>query len=80
MLASPACASYLPRRCLHGASFVRARLEAITHRRGLKSPRFHPHVPLCLQVIVYKMKAKKHYRRLNGHRQPLSKILITKIE
>ncbi|PSC74226.1 50S ribosomal L21 [Micractinium conductrix] len=31
------------------------------------------------KVIVYKMKAKKHYRRLNGHRQPLSKILITKI-
>jgi ribosomal protein L21 len=34
---------------------------------------------LHLQVIVYKMKAKKHYRRLNGHRQPLSKILITSI-
>ncbi|KAL4427120.1 hypothetical protein ABPG77_001124 [Micractinium sp. CCAP 211/92] len=32
------------------------------------------------KVIVYKMKSKKHYRRLNGHRQPLTKILITKIE
>ena len=31
------------------------------------------------QVIIYKMKAKKHYRRTNGHRQPLSKILVTKI-
>ncbi len=41
----------------------------------LASPR-----SLCSQVIVYKMKSKKHYRRLNGHRQPLTKILITKIE
>jgi ribosomal protein L21 len=32
-----------------------------------------------LQVIIFKMKAKKHFRRLNGHRQPLSKILVTKI-
>ncbi len=29
-----------------------------------------------LQVIVFKMKPKKHYRRTNGHRQPLSKILV----
>lgn len=32
-----------------------------------------------LQVTIFRMKAKKHYRRTNGHRQPLSKILITKI-
>lgn len=31
------------------------------------------------QVTVFKYKAKKHYRRSTGHRQPLSKILITKI-
>ncbi|KAL4854180.1 50S ribosomal protein L21 [Chlorella vulgaris] len=31
------------------------------------------------KVIIYKMKAKKHYRRTTGHRQPLSKILITSI-
>ncbi|GAB4813182.1 hypothetical protein N2152v2_000228 [Parachlorella kessleri] len=31
------------------------------------------------KVIVFKMKPKKHYRRTNGHRQPLSKILVTKI-
>ncbi|EFN53470.1 hypothetical protein CHLNCDRAFT_136744 [Chlorella variabilis] len=31
------------------------------------------------KVIVFRMKAKKHFRRLNGHRQPLSKILITSI-
>lgn len=31
------------------------------------------------KVIVYKMKPKKHYRRTNGHRQPLTKLLITKI-
>jgi hypothetical protein len=36
-------------------------------------------LPVVLQVIVYKMKSKKHYRKTNGHRQPLSKILITKI-
>ncbi len=31
------------------------------------------------KVIVFKMRAKKHYRRKNGHRQPMSKFLITKI-
>ena len=31
------------------------------------------------KIIVYKMKPKKHYRRTNGHRQPLTKLLITKI-
>jgi ribosomal protein L21 len=31
------------------------------------------------KVIVYKMKPKKHYRRKNGHRQPLTKFLVTKI-
>ncbi|KAI7846159.1 hypothetical protein COHA_000329 [Chlorella ohadii] len=31
------------------------------------------------KVIIYKMKAKKHFRRTNGHRQPLTKILVTKI-
>lgn len=31
------------------------------------------------KVVVYKMKPKKHYRRTNGHRQPLTKLLVTKI-
>lgn len=31
------------------------------------------------KIIVFKMRAKKHYRRKNGHRQPMSKFLITKI-
>ncbi|KAL3158327.1 hypothetical protein ABBQ38_010569 [Trebouxia sp. C0009 RCD-2024] len=31
------------------------------------------------KVIVYKMKPKKHYQRKNGHRQPLTKFLVTKI-
>lgn len=31
------------------------------------------------KVIVYKMKPKKHYRRTNGHRQPLTKFMVTKI-
>lgn len=31
------------------------------------------------KVVVYKMKPKKHYRRTNGHRQPLTKFLVTKI-
>ena len=32
------------------------------------------------KVIVYKMKPKKHYRRKQGHRQDLTKFMITKIE
>lgn len=31
------------------------------------------------KLIVYKMKPKKHYRRTNGHRQPLTKFMVTKI-
>jgi len=31
------------------------------------------------KVIVYKMKPKKHYRRKNGHRQELTKFMVTKI-
>jgi ribosomal protein L21 len=31
------------------------------------------------KLIIYKHKPKKHYQRKTGHRQPLSKFLITKI-
>jgi len=31
------------------------------------------------KIIVYKYKAKKNYRRKQGHRQPYSEILIGKI-
>ena len=31
------------------------------------------------KVIVYKMRPKKHYRRKQGHRQDLSKFMVTKI-
>lgn len=31
------------------------------------------------KVIVYKMKPKKNYRRKQGHRQPYTKVTITKI-
>ena len=34
---------------------------------------------LRAQVIVYKMRPKKHYRRKNGHRQPLSRFMVTKV-
>jgi large subunit ribosomal protein L21 len=34
---------------------------------------------LAPKVIVYKMKPKKKYRRKNGHRQSLSRLLISKI-
>jgi ribosomal protein L21 len=30
-------------------------------------------------VIVFKMKAKKRYRRLKGHRQPLTRVTVTDI-
>lgn len=31
------------------------------------------------KVIVYKMRPKKHYRRKNGHRQSLTKFMVTSI-
>lgn len=31
------------------------------------------------KIIVYKYKAKKNYRRKQGHRQPYSKVIIEKI-
>jgi large subunit ribosomal protein L21 len=31
------------------------------------------------KVIVFKMKAKKRYRRLKGHRQPLTRVTVTDI-
>mmetsp|Transcript_32861 Transcript_32861/g.93238 ORF Transcript_32861/g.93238 Transcript_32861/m.93238 type:complete len:186 (-) Transcript_32861:270-827(-) len=31
------------------------------------------------KVLVYKMKSKKHYRRMKGHRQELTKFKVTKI-
>jgi ribosomal protein L21 len=34
---------------------------------------------ISLQLIVYKMKPKKHYRRKTGHRQELTKFMVTKI-
>lgn len=32
------------------------------------------------KIIVYKYKAKKNYRRKQGHRQPYSKVTIGKIQ
>lgn len=32
------------------------------------------------KLIVYKYKAKKNYRRKQGHRQPYTKVIIEKIE
>ena len=32
------------------------------------------------KIIVFKMKAKKNYRRKQGHRQPYTKVEITKIK
>jgi large subunit ribosomal protein L21 len=32
------------------------------------------------KIIVYKYKAKKNYRRKQGHRQPYTKVIIEKIE
>ena len=50
--------------CVSGAS-VKARVKA--HGKGRK-------------IIVYKYKAKKNYRRKQGHRQPYSDLIIEKIE
>ncbi len=32
------------------------------------------------KIIVFKFKAKKNYRRKQGHRQPLTRVMIEKIE
>jgi large subunit ribosomal protein L21 len=32
------------------------------------------------KIIVYKYKAKKNYRRKQGHRQPYTKVVIEKIQ
>jgi large subunit ribosomal protein L21 len=32
------------------------------------------------KIIVFKYKAKKNYKRTQGHRQPFSEVLIQKIE
>ena len=32
------------------------------------------------KVTIFKYRAKKHYRKKTGHRQPLTKFLITKIQ
>ncbi len=32
------------------------------------------------KIIVFKYKAKKNYRKKNGHRQPYTKLVIDKIE
>jgi large subunit ribosomal protein L21 len=32
------------------------------------------------KIIVYKYKAKKNYRRKQGHRQPFTKVTIEKIQ
>ncbi len=32
------------------------------------------------KIVVFKYKAKKNYRRKQGHRQPYSKVMIEKIE
>ena len=31
------------------------------------------------KVIVFKYKKKKHYRRKNGHKQPMTRFLVTKV-
>lgn len=52
-----------------GAPYVKgAKVEGkvVEHGKGKK-------------IIVYKYKAKKNYRRTQGHRQPYTKIQITKI-
>ena len=31
------------------------------------------------KLIVFKYRKKKHYRRKNGHRQPMTRFLVTKV-
>jgi large subunit ribosomal protein L21 len=53
-----------------GAPYVKGAsvtLKVLAHRRGPK-------------VLVYKMRPKKKTRRKNGHRQELTRVLVTAIE
>ena len=45
---------------------VKVEGKVVSHGKGKK-------------IIVYKMKPKKNYRRKQGHRQPYTRIKITKI-
>lgn len=60
-------------------------VTAVDHNALIVPPAYYgappPRAPLFhnLQVIVYKMRPKKHYRRKNGHRQPLSKFMVTRV-
>ena len=31
------------------------------------------------KLIVFKYRRKKHYKRKNGHRQPMTRFLVTKV-
>lgn len=42
-------------------------LKIVEHGKGKK-------------VVIFKFKAKKNYRRKQGHRQPYTKVMIDKIE
>ena len=46
---------------------VKVEGKVVSHGKGKK-------------IIVFKMKAKKNYRRTQGHRQPYTKVEITKIK
>ena len=46
---------------------VKVEGKVVSHGKGKK-------------IIVYKYKAKKNYRRTQGHRQPYTKVEITKIK
>ena len=48
-----------------GAPYVEGKV--VSHGKGKK-------------ILVYKYKAKKNYRRTQGHRQPYTKVEITKIK
>jgi len=53
-----------------GAPYVKGAsvtLKVLAHRRGPK-------------ILVYKMRPKKKTRRKNGHRQELTRVLVTAIE
>ena len=70
---------------IHYTTPLRAFYLKAAKQAGVTTRIYHSHsAEVCgkskLKILVYKYKAKKNYRRTQGHRQPYTKVEITKIK